>query len=142
MVVTLSYRDVLLLLPSIVYASGKRGRTWQASATLKNKIHAVKSSCTIAIYPSDSKSRTRRRNIPSDMAGRTFEFSSLPLPLSLSISRRCLYHGFLTRVPGHPSRANYPKQIRHCLLRANLIRACILLLSLMEDTRYKRLIGD
>lgn len=55
----------------------------------------------------------------------TFEFSSLPLPCSLSSLHRCLYRGFLTRVPGHPSRANYPKQIRRCLLRANLIRACV-----------------
>lgn len=80
--VLLSYRHVLLLLPSIVYVSGE-GNGQQASATLKNKIHAVKSSCTIAIYPSNSKSRTRR-NIPSDTAGRTFEFSSLPLSLFLS----------------------------------------------------------
>lgn len=117
----LSYRHVLLLLPCIVYVSwdghSRPARHLKTKFTPLNRaVRSLSTHPTANLAPAATSLPTWRG-----------EHLNSPLrpALFLSISRRCLYRGFLTRVPGYPSRANYPKQIRHCLLRANLIRACV-----------------
>ena len=100
MILTLSYRHVLLLLPSIVYVSGGNGHS-RPPRHLKTKFtplnRAVRS---LSTHPTANLA-------PAATSLPTWRGEHLNSPLclrsSLSISCHCLYRGFLTRVPGHPS---------------------------------------